>query len=379
MVLLAGPRQCGKTTLSKSLLEERDSYFNWDIAADRKTIQAYRFSAESKLWVFDELHKFGRWRNWLKGLYDEHGSSKQILVTGSAKLEAFSRGGDSLQGRYFRHRLHPFTVGELTESTLPSDRFMQRLARDIAPGAPSTREATESLLRFGGFPEPFTKQNERFSSRWHNAYAERLVREELRDLYRLQQLEQIELLSDRLPETVGGSLNYANFSKQLEVSFESIQRWVTALENLYSVFRVPPVGAPKLRAVKKEQKLYCWDWSRVEDPGARLENMVAVHLLRLMHFAEDVHGEKLELRYFRDVHGREVDFVILHKRVPWCAIEVKSSEGPVESSLRYFLERFPCPLAFQLSLKSKTELTPVKVGNTRIRLMPVSQFLAALP
>ena len=380
MVFVSGPRQCGKTTLAKTIIGDDGAYYTWDLQKDRKELHARTLSEEKKIWVFDEIHKFARWRNWLKGLYDEFGNQHGIIVTGSAKLNLFARGGDSLQGRYFHHRLHPLTVGELVESSLPSDStFKKNLFGTFHSKYTNSKEALEHLLAYGGFPEPFLKSSQTFSKRWTQSYSERLIQEDIRDLYRFPDLSLLELLFERLPQTVGSSLKYASFAKDLETSFESIKRWIGAFEDLYGVFRVSPYGPPKIRAVRHEQKLYFWDWTRVSDPGARLENLVALHLLSLCHWCRDSLGENVELRYFRDTADREVDFVLLWDRKPWCCIEVKSSEQPVEKSLEYLVAREQFEHAFQVTLKSKEELVPHKVGKTSIRRVPLNQFLAILP
>jgi len=380
MVFISGPRQSGKTTLARTIIGDAGSYFTWDSSADRKKLQNQTFSDDAGSWVFDEIHKYARWRNWLKGIYDLYGSKHGIIVTGSAKLNLFSRGGDSLQGRYFHHRLHPLTVGELLQSNLPSARTFKRdMFLNDPKKTKASSEALQQLLVYGGFPEPFLKSSHTFSKRWARVYGERLIREDIRDLYRFPDLASLELLFERLPDTVGSSLTYAKLARDLEVSFESIKRWVDAFEDLYGVFRVPPYGPPKIRAVKQEQKLYFWDWSRVSNPGGRLENLVALHLLRLCHWCADSLGENVELRYFRDATGREVDFILLWDRKPWCCVEVKSSEQPVEPSLQYLVSRMEVEHAFQVTLKSKEEVVPHKVAKTQIRRLPLDRFLSMLP
>lgn len=379
MVLLAGPRQCGKTTLAHRVAQVLDiphTYYNWDIDEDRKRILRGQLDTRSRLWVLDELHKYRHWRNWLKGKFDQFHPHHQFFVTGSAKLAAYSRGGDSLQGRYYFHRLHPFTFSEFLQLQAPTtlEEFIRCGNEDPA----RAKGALHDLLTLGGFPEPLLSGSETEASRWRLAYSSRLVRDEIHSLEQVRDLDRMELLLDRLPATVGSVLSLNSLREDLEVSFATVRHWVSIFENLYTVFRVPPFGAPRIKAVKKEQKLYFWDWSTVEEPAKRWENLVAVHLLRWVHWREDVEGEKWELRYFRDVVGHEVDFVLLRKGIPWCAVEVKSAERGVDQNLKYFLERVRCPNAFQVSLVGAHDWQPPPINGCTIRILPATRFLRHL-
>lgn len=376
MVMLGGPRQCGKTTLAKTVakaLHQSHSYYNWDIDVDRRTILKGEIEATSHLWILDELHKYKRWRNWLKGLFDQHHPDHSFLITGSAKLETFSRGGDSLQGRYFLHRLHPFTLAELLHPhKMSSWQDIPNCPLSV-PG--SVKKTLLDLLVLGGFPEPYFSQSQKEASRWRLAYGGRIVRDEIRSLEQVQNLDGMEILFDRLSSTVGSPLSLNSLREDLQVAFETVRNWVGIFERLYAVFRIAPFGAPRIRALKKEQKLYFWDWARVEDDAARLENLVAVHLICFVHWQEDVEGEKWELRTFRDKQGHEVDFILLRKGQPFCAIEVKSSDRPLDPNLQYLLQRVKIPYAFQISLGDK-DFMPAPINSCKIRIMPAYRFLA---
>ena len=359
MVLLSGPRQCGKTTLVKQLTAERKGlYLNWDEPADRRLVQTREFDFDAPMWSFDELHKFRRWRGFLKGLYDTHHDAHRILVTGSARLELYGRGGDSLQGRYYGHRLHPFTASEIARRPITGLDDLPEL-----PAAPVARDVLENLLVLGGFPEPFLSGSAKEAGRWRIGYGDRLVQEEIRDLERIRELDRVELLYDRLGAVAGSVLSINSLREDLEVAFETARGWIAVLERLDAIFRVPPFGPARIKTVKKEQKLYFWDWARAESEGARFENLVALHLLRLVHWASDVEGTKLELRYFRTRMGHEVDFVLLRDRKPWIAIEAKLTEGPLDSGLRYLLERVAIPHAFQVHARGGRERRAEDVGN----------------
>jgi predicted AAA+ superfamily ATPase len=352
MVFLGGARQVGKTTLARGLLGGRPGYLTWDAAEDRARILARELPV-SDLWVFDELHKYRSWRGYLKGLYDKRAGGQRILVTGSARLDLYRHGGDSLQGRYHYLRLHPLSAAELGMRS-PAD--------------------LETLLSLGPFPEPFLSGSARLSRRWSREHRSRLVREDVRDLERVVELDKLELLATRLPELVGSPLSVNALREDLEVAFKSVERWITILEHLYAVFRVPPFGAPKLRAVKKARKHYHFDYAQVPDEAARFENLVASHLLKWIHREEDLEGRDLELRYFRDVDGREVDFVVVERRKPILFVECKLTSAPLDPGLRYLVERFPGVPAWQIALRGDRDAkTPEGV-----RLAPALTLLSTL-
>jgi len=359
MVFVGGPRQVGKTTFALSLLgegqdESPPAYLSWDVLADRENILAGRIPGDQKRIVFDEIHKFARWRNLMKGLYDKNRSAVEFLVTGSARLDYYRKGGDSLQGRYHYHRLHPFTVME----------------SDSNPD----EEVVERLSRFGGFPEPFLKGDERFHRRWQREHSARVLNEDLRDLENVREVSMLELLLSHLPACVGSPLSVAKLSKLLQVAHESVERWLSIFERLYVCYRIPPFDAKRIRAVRKEKKLYFWDWSRVEEPGPRFENMVAGHLLKYCHHLEDTEGYSMELRFIRDTDKREVDFVVFRDGRPEFAVECKSGERAASPACSYFRERTNVPRFFQVHLGRKD------YGNAQAdtRVLPFLTFCREL-
>ncbi|MFZ5469054.1 MAG: ATP-binding protein [Myxococcota bacterium] len=374
MVLLSGPRQCGKTTLVQALAAAGGgAYYNWDAAPDRLAIQKRALDFDRGLWVFDELHKFRRWRSFLKDLSDSYGRRKRILVTGSARLELYGRGGESLQGRYYGHHLHPVTFSELHGLPFQTVRSVPALGTD------PRRLPLDDLLMLGGFPEPLLSGSEHEAARWRLAYGERLVREEVASLEQVREIERIELLYDRLSDVAGGILSINSLREDLEVSFETVRSWIGILERLDALFRVPPYGPPRVRSVKKEQKVYFWDWSRCTSAGARFENLVATHLLRAVDWAADVEGEKLSLRFFRHREGHEVDFVLLRAGKPWLAIEAKLTDDSLAPGLRYFSQRAQPAFAFQVVLEGAHERRLPDIGRTEVRVIGATRLLANLP
>lgn len=353
MVFVGGPRQVGKTTLARHILgKETRGYLNWDNAEHRERILRGELPPSS-LWVFDEIHKYRGWRNLLKGIYDVLGRKQKILVTGSARLDLYRHAGDSLQGRYHYLRLHPLTVAELKIGTT-SD--FQR------------------LLNLSGFPEPFFENSAVEARRWSREYRQRFIREDVGSLERVEDLGRLELLMLRLPTLVGSPLSINALREDLQVSHKAVSHWLNIFERLYAIFRISPFGAPKIRAVKKEQKHYHFDWSLVEDPAFRFENLVASHLLKWVHYQEDTLGLDVELRYFRDVDGREVDFVIVESGKPTHAIECKWNDAEISKSLRYFKARFPGCESFQISAIGKKHY----ISPDGIKVVPALIFLNSL-
>ncbi len=352
MVFVAGPRQVGKTTLARSLPGSARGYLNWDVADHRERILRGELPPAS-LWIFDEIHKFRRWRGFLKGLYDSRARGQRILVTGSARLDLYRHGGDSLQGRYHLLRLHPLTLREIGKRS--PDDFRQ-------------------LLTLGGFPEPFFGGSEREARRWSREYRTRLIREDVASLERVQDLGALEMLAMRLPELVGSPLSVNALREDLQVSHKTVASWIAVLERLYAVFRLSPFGAPRLRAVRKEQKHYQFDWSLVPDDARRFENLVASHLLKWVHYQQDVEGRDLELRYFRDTDAREVDFVVVERRAPVMMVEAKWGDQNVDGGLRYLKAKFPRAPAWQVSAVGRKDF----VTPEGIRVAPAPALLSQL-
>ncbi len=339
--------------MAKSLLGPSKSYMNWDYADDRQKILKNQIPLDYKRIVFDEIHKYRNWRSLVKGYHDVHKNHLRIIVTGSARLDHFRKGGDSLMGRYHYYRLHPFTIDELV--LLPQKR------------------TTQDLLTFGGFPEPLLARDKRKLKRWQNERAYRVIHDDLRDLKNVRDISQLELLASVLPERVGSPLSYKSLAEDLSVAPRTIEAWISILDNLYFSYRIAPFGSPKIRAVKKEKKLYLWDWSSVEELGPRFENMVAGHLLKFCHFNEDYQGEKMELRFLRDTDKREVDFVVLKNRKPLFAVECKSGEKQLSPHIRYFQERTSIPRFFQVHLGQK-DYGRAPTG----RVLPFEKFISEL-
>lgn len=360
MAFVGGPRQVGKTTLALSLLTppgdpRHPAYLNWDDPKVPPRLRRGELPANEPLVVLDEIHKYARWRNLVKGLYDTERASRQFLITGSARLDHYRKGGDSLAGRYRYFRLHPFSWPELVRET----------------GVSGTHHV-ERLLKFGGFPEPLFAGSERTLRIWQRDRMTRVIRDDLRDLEQVREISLVEHLADLLPGRVGSLLSIGSLREDLQVDFKTVERWISIMEALYVCFRVPPFGAERIRAVRKSQKLYLWDWSMVPDRGPRFENMVASQLLKYCHRLEDTEGYRMELRFIRDTDRREVDFVVIRDRKPLFAVECKTGERAVSPHARYFSERTTIPAFYQVHMGERRFQT----GN--ITAVPFTAFCAEL-
>ena len=298
--------------------------------------------------ILDEIHKYARWRNLVKGFYDTKRSQTAFIVTGSARLDYYNQGGDSLQGRYHGYRLHPLSLAEMGGSTSPNE--------------------LDYLLKFGGFPEPCLRGEERFWRRWQRERTHRVIYDDIRDLERVKELSLLELLAEELPRRVGSPLSIKNLKEVLDVAHETVDRWIRVFERLYVCFRIPPYGAPRVRAVKKEQKLYLWDWSASPEGGPRFENLVACQLLKYCHLLEDTEGYRMELRFLRDTDKREIDFLVLKEGRPLFAVECKTGEKAVNPALFYFRERIDIPRLYQVHTGTKDY---EKAG---VRVLPFRTF-----
>ncbi len=355
MVFLGGPRQVGKTTLALGLLGaggiRHRGYLNWDDPRARHSLLRGELPGGESLLVLDEIHKYSRWRNLVKGLYDTEGDRTAFLVTGSARLDHYRKGGDSLQGRYHNYRLHPFSMGEM---------------------ASTSSDDLEALLRFGGFPEPLLAGDTRTWRRWQRERMSRVVYEDLRDLEQVRDVSLVELLAEALPERVGSPLSIRSLCEDLQVAHQTVARWIGILENLYVCFRIPPFGAPRIRAVKKENKLYLWDWSQVPGRGERFENLVACQLLKYCHYLEDTQGHRMELRFIRDTDRREVDFVVLLDGDPQFAVESKAGDRAPSPAIAYFRQRTGISHFYQVHLGTRDHV------SSGVRVLPFGTFCRVL-
>ena len=324
IVLLSGPRQVGKTTLSKQIWDSF-VYLSYDSGPDREMLRKMEWDRNARLVIFDELHKMKNWKSWIKGVYDTRGIPPGILVTGSSRLDLVRKGGDSLAGRFFSYRLHPLTVREICA---------------LLPETPA--EALENLLKLGGFPEPYLEKDENMARRWRLSHLDTIIRQDLLDLEKIRDLKSIEILVDLLKSRVGSPVSHNALAGDLQISPHTAKHWLELLEGLCVIFAVRPYHRNIARSILKEPKYYFYDIGAVEGgQGAKLENAVATALLRELHFFEDTTGRKGHLHYLRDKEKNEVDFLVVLENRPCLMVEVKTDDDHFSKSIFHFQKRLP--------------------------------------
>jgi predicted AAA+ superfamily ATPase len=349
MVFLAGPRQAGKTTLAKMLASD---YLNWDdadvraaiSAGQRETVGRFnldRLSPEKPVVVFDEIHKYPKWKSFLKGFFDVYGEGMKILATGSAKMDIYKRGGDSMMGRYFPYRMHPLSVAELIDVSLPGEKL-------VRPPRPLDDAEWNALVEFGGFPEPFTRRSRRFSVRWAKLRMEQMMLDDIRTLTQVQELEQIRIMAEILAQRSGEQLVYESIARDISVDPKTAKKWVGVLKYLYYGFEVRPWFRNVENAIRKTPKWYLRDWSGIGDPGKRMETIVACHLLKAVDAWTDLGYGCFDLHYLRDKQKREIDFLVSCDGKPWFIAEVKTSDMRLSPSLGHFQHETGARHAFQI-------------------------------
>jgi hypothetical protein len=350
IVLLTGPRQTGKTTLAK-MLDKSFDYFNYDHAEHRLSLMEKSWDRAKPLVIFDELHKMKNWKSWLKGIYDTEKIPPALIVTGSAKLDAYKKVGDSLAGRFFEFRLHPLDLKEIKRGLGP-DNLEKKLDR---------------LLTLGGFPEPYFENDESYYHRWKKSHLDIILKQDLIDLENVHQIISIETLIQLLKKKVGSPISYSSLAEDLQCSDKTIKRWLAILETLYVVFKVPPFHRNISRSILKAPKYYFYDTGQVNNErGMRLENLVACALLKEMHFREDCLGEKWNLYFLKNKDGREIDFLITKNEKPALMLEVKWSDAGRSPNFSFFEKYLAGTKKIQVVKELKREKTYPDAVEIRI-------------
>lgn len=385
MVFVMGPRQSGKTTVAQSIVDHQKEakYLSWDNTDDRELIlQGPTAIADSlslsslkdskPIICFDEIHKYAHWRDFLKGFYDSYPDQSRILVTGSAKLDVFSRGGDSLMGRYFPFRFHPLSIAELVNKQFSTEI-------DILPKPKRVGDDVfQALWKFGGYPDPFLKQSDAFHRRWQKLRGQQLFQEDIRDLTRIQDIGRLELLAEYMKQNASKQVTYSNLAKQLRITDKTVREWLSILKSVYYCFDIKPYSKNVTRSLLKEPKFYLWDWSLCVNDGSRAENFIALALLKAINYWNDMGFGDYKLHYLRDKEKREVDFLVVKNNQPWMLVEAKHKNNKsISPHLYYFQDQLKAEYALQVVIEMDYVNKNCFVGPEPL-IVPAKTFLSQL-
>ena len=382
LVFISGPRQVGKTTISKQSIKNNVNsvYLNWDYLEDRQQILNKHNEIFKKLLlikannkpriILDEIHKFKDWKNLVKGFYDKFGDSIEFIITGSAKLNIYKKGGDSLMGRYINLTVHPLSVAEISKNFSDDIEY-------IANPKNIRKDEFDALINFGGFAEVYLKGTTRFHRIWSKQRFEQLFREDVRNTEDINNIYTLELLATIINEQVGALTNYTNLANKVRASDQTIRRWLSLLEKHYYCFSIRPWAKNVVRSLIKEPKYYLWDWSQIKDSGAKFENLIASHLLKAVYFWNESGLGDFSLCYLRDKKKQEVDFVIIKDDKPWILVEAKVSDLSISPSLKYFHELLKPEFSFQV-VQNKQAIDSSCFDKPGLWIVPAITFLSQL-
>jgi hypothetical protein len=388
MIFLAGPRQAGKTTLAKEIAKKykNNIYFNWDILSDKKKIveaptffeDTNRVDDTAPLVIFDEIHKYKKWKNYLKGIYDEFHSGYLFLISGSGRLDVYQKGGDSLAGRYLIFHLFPFTISELSEKKRNFKEFLKDpLVNFNLNDQKITKKIWSRLYELSGFPDPFTKNKKTFWNKWSHNYINQIIREDIRDVSGIKNTASAALLFSLLPSRVGSPISINNLAGDVQVSFDTVKNWLDLFDSAYLIFRISPWTKKISRAIFKEKKIYLFNYPFIADVGSRFENMIAVELYKAIFTWNELGYGNFKLHYIRNKEKEEADFLISNNNQPLLLVEAKNSDDQPSTPLIKFQELLNVPA---VQLVNKENIYKVqKNKNNKLLIITAHAWLSSLP
>jgi len=387
MIFLSGPRQAGKTTLARMIAASfaNSLYFNWDIPRQRTLLiddptffeNVERRDATTPLIIFDEIHKYRDWKNYLKGVYDGFHDRFQFLVSGSGRLDLYRKGGDSLAGRYFLFHLWPFTIAEMGKRNVTIDSFLKNPLQMTVREGDELKETWKRLSELSGFPEPYLTNKPISYRRWSNTYSQQLIREDIRDMTDVKAIHDIEILYTLLPSKVGSPVSVPSFVRDLKASYNTIQNWLSIFERFFLIFSIGSWSRKIARAIQKERKVYLWDTPRIKEPAARFENMVALELWRAVTAWNDMGHGLFSLHFIKNKDKQEVDFLIANEHEPFLLVEAKLTDTQPSPALRKFQHALKVP-AVQLTDEGGGYRLLTN-EDQHILVAPAYQWLSQLP
>jgi predicted AAA+ superfamily ATPase len=387
MVFIAGARRVGKTTLGEMIGRGFTNrvYLNWEIPEHRTRLirspalfeELERQDESAPLVMLDEINRHRGWRRYLKGVYDRLQNRYQFLIAASSRLDYPQRRGDSLSGRYYLLQLWPFTQAELGRANLPPQEFFANPLQVRMERYPELREIWQALAEHSGFPEPYLSGRITAYRRWSGAFAEQLIREDIRDLTGIKAVAEVETLYHLLPAQVGQLLSVPALAQGLQVAYNTIRSWLVTLQRFFAVFSITPWTRGVPRAIREGQKIYLCDSPRVCDPEARFENMVALELLRAASSWNEMGYGRFSLNFIRTKDQQEVDFILADDGRPVLLVDARAQDHQPSAALMKFQTALRVP-AVQL-VRAAEGYRRVSNDDQSILIAPACQYLAGLP
>ena len=388
MVFITGPRQAGKTTFTEIVQKDFSNslYFDWDIIDHKSRLiqnpsfyeDVYRKDDSLPLIIFDEIHKYKNWKNYLKNVYDKDSKNYKFIVSGSGRLDMFQKGGDSLAGRYFLFHLFPLTLAELSSAKQKQSIYeFLKNPIEIYDENIESIELWQNLARFSGFPDPYIQGKMSFYQAWSTTYQKQLLREDIRDISALKNINTLELLFSLIPSKIGSTFSMNNIAMDISISFDSVKTWLDILEQFFLIFRLSPWSTKISRAITKAKKIYLYDFARIEKEGSKFENMVALELWRAVYNWNDLGAGEFSLHYIRNRDKEEVDFVIANKNKPILLIETKLSDHEPSRTLKKFQSKLLIPAVQLINKPGICKL--ISNGDNKILVITAARWLAMLP
>jgi predicted AAA+ superfamily ATPase len=345
VVLVHGPRQCGKTTLAQTVKGYTYISFDDEVQLAAAKTDPVGFVADlPERTILDEIQRVPELFVTLKAAVDRDRQPGRFILTGSANVLLAPKLSDSLAGRLELLRLHPLAQCEVAEV---APRFLDALFSAGFKARKSERlgsKLTERIVA-GGYPAALARDSGRRRRDWYRSYMETLVQRDVRDLSRISSLDVLSRLLQLAAGHTARLLNVSELAAPFQLSRPTIRDYVTLLERIFLIELLPPWHSNRLSRLIKTPKLHVCDTglisgllgidtaTLVKDRtllGQLLETFVFQELRRQASWREDAVG----FYHFRDKDGFEVDIVLEREGRDIAGVEVKASATVTDADFR---------------------------------------------
>jgi uncharacterized protein len=348
VVLLHGPRQCGKTTLARAVGEARKyAYFTFDdevtLAAATADPVGFVDDLPERV-ILDEVQRAPGIFASLKSAVDRRRRPGRFLLTGSANVLLVPTLADSLAGRMGVTRLHPLAQCELSGrepaflDDLFSSAFKVRKAERLG-------KALADRIVAGGYPEALARVTLRRRQAWYRDYVEALVQRDVRDLARIASLDALPRLLALAAGQTARLINVSDLASPFQLSRPTIRDYVTLLARVFLLEELPPWHSNRLSRLVKTPKLHVGDTGvacallGLDAEALRADRNTLGQLLETFVFQElrrqaSWHEDEIRFYHFREKDGAEVDIVLERGARHVAGVEVKASATVTAADFR---------------------------------------------